>query len=279
MDDEFVAGADDFIEKSIDEKTAIDLLLNCFEGNYNKYSDLNIFNNILYGETYLQNWRKYTGCFCLKNFLATDIGLNIHGKPGEIDILLLPFDDEQVYYDKATAIEVKVAKPHIDNLHKGANSDGFSQVMGLVKAGFPYVGLVHVVLSNPLQYSVKPDVKFMKRPANAEEKPNRKLPSIDEFDIVKMDWLPLYAKGTQMKRLLSYDIPKYIGLKVLSINFHNEEEFSLGITQDWVDFECGYINPYRKKDVVELIRIHHSEQLKKYREIRFNLPWAEDLRE
>lgn len=270
--EEYFKKPDDFISRDVDEKTIIKLLLHSFEGGEHRHSDLNVFSNLLYGEAYLKNWAKYTGCYCLTNFLVKDVGLKIGGKPGEIDILLLPFDSDAVYYEKCSVFEVKVAKPHFNNIIKGANSDGYSQVMGLVKAGFPYVGLIHVISSQPLPAESKPEIKFVKRPANIEGRPGRELPNIDDFELIKWDWLPFHARDTQMKRLLSYDIPKYVGLKVMSMNFYEDQSYALGFSMDWQDFETAYLNPHRKKETIDIIKSHHLSNKAKYKKIELKFP-------
>jgi hypothetical protein len=232
-------------------------------------SDLNTFNNILYGQDYLQTWGQYTGCYCLKNFLTKDIGLHPQGKPGEIDILLIPFDKTQTYFDRSSAFEVKVAKPHFENIKKGANSDGYSQVMGLVHLGFPYVGLIHIIASRPLPAQEKHNIKSLKRPANAVETPGRKLPGVDEYEMMKWDWLPFYAEINQKKRMLSYDIPKYVGLKTITINFYADHSYSLGFSQDLRDFDTGFINPHRSKETVEKVDKHFKKNRRRYRKIVF----------
>lgn len=183
--------------------------------------------------------------------MTKDLGLPAESKPGEIDILLIPYDKNRIYFYRASAFEVKVAKPKFENIKKGANSDGYSQVMGLAHLGFPYVGLIHIIVSTPLPDHEKQDIKFLKRLANAVETPGRKLPGVHEFEMMKWDWLPFYAEINQKKRMLSYDIPKYVGLKTITINFYPDSSYALGSSQDLKDFDTGYINPHRKKETVE----------------------------
>jgi hypothetical protein len=54
------------------------------------------------------------------------------------------------------------------SIRRGFNSEGFTQEMGLVKNGFPLIGLIHVIIAEPLSDEKKIPIKFMKRPANAE---------------------------------------------------------------------------------------------------------------
>jgi len=262
---------ENFIDLKITENRAIDFLLHAFEGHAGKRSDLNIFGNLLYGESYLMNWKNYTGCYCIRNFLPKDIGLEIIGKPGEIDILLIPFDNKEVFYDKASAFEVKIAKPDIDRMYKGANSDGYTQTMGLVKAGFPYVGLVHVVCSKPIPDEVKQEIPFYK-PAKGEVVSKDGSYKKGEPEMIKWDWLPTHSESVQMKRLLTYDFPKYVGLKVLSINFLANGGYVMGQSFDWKDFEVGYLNPHHKKETIQLIKQHHLESESAFRKILFNFP-------
>jgi len=52
---------EDFVHIDISEGQATDLIIDAFEGQRGKLSDLNIFNKILYGQDYLQTWGQYTG--------------------------------------------------------------------------------------------------------------------------------------------------------------------------------------------------------------------------
>lgn len=261
---------DDFVDLKISEVEAIQLILSAFEGN-GKYSDLNVFNNILYGTEYLKNWRQYTGCYCLTNVLTKNIGLNSIEKPGEIDIILIPFDSTNIYYDKTSAFEVKILKPTAEKITKGPNSDGYSQTMGLVKLGFPYIGLIHIVVSKPLPEIEKREIQFFKRPANLEDVSDD-IPKVEEYEMIKWDWLPFYSETNQKKRLLSYDFPKYVGLKTLTMNFYKNGDFVLGYTNDLKDFETGYLNPHKKKNTVDMIKQHHEKYPIDYRRIALNFP-------
>lgn len=262
---------DDFISQEISEKQAIELILSAFEGNKH-YSDLNIFNNILYGVEYLQNWRQFTGCYCLTNFLTKDIGLLNGVKPGEIDILLIPYNEKEIFYQKSSAFEVKILKPSSTNLRKGPNTDGYSQTLGLIKLGFPYVGLIHIVVPSPLPENEKHEITFFKRPGNIEKNSGESIPRVDDTELIKWDWLPFYSELNQKKRLLSYDFPKYVGLKTLSLNFYKNGGFAIGNTADMKDFETGYLNPHKRKETVDLIKLHHKNNLTEYKNIRLNLP-------
>jgi len=258
---------DNFISQDLTEKQVIELLLHAFSPEKGT-PDLNIFSNVLYGPFYIEHWKKFTGCYLLTNRLITEFGLKIFTKPGDIDILIIPYDESMIYYENTAVFEVKVVRPTRKNIKRGANSDGYNQVMGLVKTGFPLVGLIHVILAEPLSDEEKVPIKFMKRPANAEETGARNLPGLDEFEIIKHDWLPMFSENTQMKRMLSYDIPKYVGLKTLGMHFSADGNFRLGYSYDFHCYETGFFNPHRKTETVNAVKEHHQTFLQEYKRVK-----------
>lgn len=65
-------------------------------------------------------------------------------KPGDIDILVIPYDNEFLILDQTLAIEVKVVRADFSNQGKSPNSMGMTQADGLLKMGFPYVAVAHL---------------------------------------------------------------------------------------------------------------------------------------
>ena len=75
--------------------------------------------------------------------------LSEHGKPGDIDVLILPIKDGNIYPLLAMAIEVKFIKVPLHKRWKDANSSGVEQAKGLLHDGFPFVGILHVLIAEP----------------------------------------------------------------------------------------------------------------------------------
>lgn len=69
-------------------------------------------------------------------------------RPGDIDLLLIPYEGNELILDRTLAIEVKVIRARFDRQGKSPNDFGFSQTMALRELGFPYVGLLHIIVSD-----------------------------------------------------------------------------------------------------------------------------------
>lgn len=68
--------------------------------------------------------------------------------PGDIDLLLIPYADDELILDRTMAIEVKAVRNTYSKQGRGPNQFGFSQANGLLNLGFPYVSVVHLVVSD-----------------------------------------------------------------------------------------------------------------------------------
>jgi len=77
------------------------------------------------------------------------LGLSPLHKPGDIDVLIVPLKDGSYYPELAMAIEVKFIKIPLAKRRKDANSSGFSQAQGLLRDGFPFVGILHILVAEP----------------------------------------------------------------------------------------------------------------------------------
>ncbi len=74
--------------------------------------------------------------------------LGWHRKPGDIDLLVIPYEGSQLALHKSLAIEVKISRNRFDRQHKSPNQFGYSQTQGLEKMGFPYTALIHLIVSD-----------------------------------------------------------------------------------------------------------------------------------
>ncbi|WP_211253623.1 hypothetical protein [Alkanindiges illinoisensis] len=68
--------------------------------------------------------------------------------PGDIDLLIIPYEDNQLIVSKTLAIELKIIRAKFTKQAKSPNDFGFSQAIGLLKAGFPYVAVAHLIISD-----------------------------------------------------------------------------------------------------------------------------------
>lgn len=78
-----------------------------------------------------------------------DVGLNPMLKPGDFDVVLLPTSDGKYFLQQIMAIEVKILRLPVANRDKHIRPSGTTQARGLVRDGFPYVGMLHVIVAEP----------------------------------------------------------------------------------------------------------------------------------
>lgn len=83
------------------------------------------------------------------NVPRADLGLTLSGQPGDIDVLIVPHRDGNVYLGKTAAIEVKRLSLKGPNWDKSPDRYGVTQAKGLLEAGFPYVGILHLIVHAP----------------------------------------------------------------------------------------------------------------------------------
>lgn len=69
-------------------------------------------------------------------------------KPGDVDILIIPYTDKSLVFSEAIAVEAKVIRASYAKQTKSPNQYGFSQAKGLWDIGFPYVAVAHFIVSD-----------------------------------------------------------------------------------------------------------------------------------
>ena len=69
-------------------------------------------------------------------------------KPGDIDLLVLPYEANELLLHKTLAIEIKAVRASFLNQGKSPNSFGFTQANGLKEMGFPAVAVAHLIVSD-----------------------------------------------------------------------------------------------------------------------------------
>lgn len=71
------------------------------------------------------------------------------GQPGDIDVLIVPTWKQKPVVEKACAIEVKRLALRGPNWAKNVDRYGITQAHGLIRCGFPFVGILHVIVTAP----------------------------------------------------------------------------------------------------------------------------------
>jgi hypothetical protein len=108
----------------------------------------------LFGEVYSRLQPDYfwvmpqeSGVFVRPVVQTSDLS-RIHTKPGDIDILIIPYEAGELLLHRVLAIEVKVIRAKYSRQGQSPNEFGFSQAVALRDMGFPYVGLLHLIVSD-----------------------------------------------------------------------------------------------------------------------------------
>lgn len=68
--------------------------------------------------------------------------------PGDIDLLIIPYEGDELLLSRVIAAEIKVIRASFQRQGKSPNEMGFSQAGQLLKAGFPYVAVLHLIVSD-----------------------------------------------------------------------------------------------------------------------------------
>lgn len=68
--------------------------------------------------------------------------------PGDIDLLIIPYVGDHLLVTQTLAVEVKIVRAKFHAQGKSPNDFGFSQANGMVRHGFPFVGVAHLIVSD-----------------------------------------------------------------------------------------------------------------------------------
>lgn len=69
-------------------------------------------------------------------------------RPGDIDLLIIPYENNDLVLDRILAVEVKAVRAKFSQPGKSPNEFGFSQASALLDLGFPYVAVAHLIISD-----------------------------------------------------------------------------------------------------------------------------------
>lgn len=69
-------------------------------------------------------------------------------RPGDFDLLIIPYQQNHLIVSKTLVVEIKIVRASYIKQGKAPNEFGFSQVEGALSAGFPYVAVAHLIVSD-----------------------------------------------------------------------------------------------------------------------------------
>ncbi|WP_131667097.1 hypothetical protein [Chryseobacterium taiwanense] len=250
------------VYKSMTENAVIDLLLNW--NNDRKNKDLRTFlSGIFYPDQ--KAYFEYEGFYVTKTILREELQLEKGKKPGDIDVMIIPFTKTKIYFERTSVYEIKIVRPTRKNPSRNANSLGVTQVLGLIDDGFPVVGLIHVSITEPLREEEKRTIKFSTIKANKEFLPEEGKSFEDYFVDIKIDQFPGWSSENQIKRLMTYNLPDCIGISTHGLEFYDDD--TITICSCDVSYQkaaaCSF-NPLTSQQTILKIKNHFLKNREKY---------------
>lgn len=97
--------------------------------------------------TYFGNMPRKSGAFISGMVPTGEVAVGAV-RPGDIDLLVIPYEGGELVLSRTLAIEVKVIRASYQNQGRSPNEYGFSQASHLMALGFPYVALLHLIVSD-----------------------------------------------------------------------------------------------------------------------------------
>lgn len=136
--------------------------------------------------------------------VPTKLLSNNSERPGDIDLLIIPYEEDELILDRVMALEVKAIRASFEKQGKSPNDFGFSQAKSLWQLGFPFVGVAHLIFSDTSPESAWRDigvVRVVDEQGRAETLPDQRI-----------DWLPIDLVGRAFGRLKATSPFEEIGL-------------------------------------------------------------------
>lgn len=196
------------------------------------------------------------------NVLRHKLQLKPDQKPGDIDLLIIPSKDGKPHYSKTIALEVKIVRPSVKKPSRDANSSGLKQVNGLFLDGFPFVGLVHISIPEPLPSNLLIDVETI------SDKMDENNELVETGQSVKTNFFPVTHAERHEGRIKSLDLSEDIAYKVISLHLSKDKQNFVGNT--FGRSKTGNINPNYSRSLVENIKSYHISESTNFKKINWS---------
>jgi len=161
--------------------------------------------------------------------------------------LIVPFSENEVLFERTIAIEAKIVRPSISNPGRNANTMGRAQVSGLLRDGFPFVGLVHISVPEPTPLHMHWEVPQISNSLG----PNGELIETGEYHM--FDPMPLLSAKRQEGRVLALGLPVEVGYRVIAMTLSKGGEQFCGNTIGEV--RIGARNPLVSNTVLKSVQM------------------------
>ena len=227
-----------------------------------------ICNRPLFGACYLRLTSDYfwampygSGVF-VSPFVPSDLILPEMLFPGDIDLLVVPYEGDQLIISRTLAIELKVIRASYERQGKSPNRFGFSQALSLLDHGFPRAAVIHLYTSDESPESAWRDVEIA-RIVDADSG------RVELEGTVKADLMPVDLITRGFGRLKSNRPDSRIG--VVSAYFADGSR--------WEPMGARYeSNPNGSVEVMEAVGSYFQTSFKRFMDIPRHDPRPEEHR-
>lgn len=252
----------------VTEKEVIKILLSSKDSE--SFCDIRPFLNGVYGIVPATTFFDYEGVYVSTNILREDLKLEKGRKPGDIDVLIIPYSKTKVWFEYAVAYEVKIVRPKRNNPQRNANSLGVTQLKGLISDGFPAIGLLHVCITEPLLVEEMMDINYCTLKANSGIGPAIGKTFDDYIFPTKFDHFSWWSSDKQIRRLMALDIPTFAVIECVGLDFWEDGSISCSFSSfEFKDFLKGALNPYINNLTVLKIKLHFHKNFRLYKKMHF----------
>lgn len=122
-------------------------------------------DEIALGARLVCNRRLFGACYsgivpCFYDSMGRDSGVMVGGFvrsanilpamsfPGDIDLLVIPYENDELVVSETLVIELKAVRAKFAKQGKSPNEFGFSQAKAMLSHGFPYAAVAHLITSD-----------------------------------------------------------------------------------------------------------------------------------
>lgn len=227
-----------------------------------------ICNRPLFGACYLRLASDYfwtmpygSGVF-ISPFVPSDQILSKMRFPGDIDLLIIPYEEDRLITSRTLAVELKVIRASYERQGRSPNRFGFSQALSLLDHGFPRVAVIHLYTSDESPESAWRDVEIAR------------IVDVDSGRVelqgrIKADLMPVDLITRGFGRLKSNRPDDRIG--VVSAYFSERSRWDpMGA--------CYELNPNAKAEVMEAVGSYFQTNFERFMDIPRHDPHPEEHR-
>lgn len=188
------------------------------------------------------------------------LGLARDRKPGDVDLLIVPVNDD-VLVDRTIAIEAKVVRPTISKPSRNVNTMGRQQTLGRLEDGFPFVGLLHMAVpeSLPADLHSRIPLKSWELGEDGEQK--------DTGEVVLVDPFPLASARRQEGRLQTLELPPAAAYKSIGFGLSQDGEAFHSCTT--CEQRSGEKNPVTSQALLDRVSLLVEGEPERFRYVRW----------